>query len=165
MAARKPKTEETTDATAEFSFSDVSVQDVAALPKGTRDTAPNPLEAVVKAAVDQGPKALGPLPNGDKAEEAARLIRRAATVNDVSYKMRFTDANDKPVTPKQAKTWTDEIWVYFSISSDKKTREYKPRAYTSKDIREWAQMGPNDKITQEIRNEYRKAHGMEIRER
>lgn len=159
MAARKTKE------TAAFDFTSVAVQDVAALPKGARDTAPNPLEEAVKAAVDAGPKALGPLPNGEKAEEAARLIRRAVTVNDLSYKLRFTDANDKPVTPKQAKTWTDEIWVYFSISSDKKTREYKPRAYTSKDIREWANLDAKTKITQEIRNAYREAHGMEVRER
>lgn len=149
----------------EFSFDSVAVQDVEALPKGTRDTAPNPLEAAVKAAVDAGPKALGPLPNGDKAEEAARLIRRAVTVNDLSYRLRFTDAQDKPLTPKQVKEWTDEIWVYFSISSDKTPREYKPRAYTSKDIREFLGLDAKDKITQEHRNTYREAHNLPVRER
>lgn len=152
-------------ASTEFSFADVAVQDVAELPKGTRDTAPNPLEDTVKSVVDQGPKALGPLPNGAKAEEAARLIRRAVTVNDLSYRLRFTDANDKALTPKQVADWTDEIWVYFSISSEKVTREYKPRAYTSKDIREYLGLEASDKITQEHRNQYREAHNLPVRER
>lgn len=155
-------------ASTEFSFDSLAVQDVEALPKGTRDTAPNPLEQMVKDAVDQGPKALGPLPNGDKAEEAARLIRRAVTVNDYSYRLRFTDGADKPLTPKQVADWTDEIWVYFQISSEKTAREYKPRAYNAADIRAWyAEQGEeiSGKITQEQRNAYREAHGLAVRER
>lgn len=154
-----------TSASTEFSFANVAVQDVAELPKGTRDSAPNPLEDTVKAVVDQGPKALGPLPDGKKAEEAARLIRRAVTVNDLSYRLRFTDSEDKPLSPKVVSEWTDEIWVYFSVSSDKVAREYKPRAYTSKDVREFNGLGPTDKITQEHRNAYREAHNLPVRER
>lgn len=149
----------------EFSFDSVGVQDVAELPKGTRDTAPNPLEQHVKDAIDAGPKALGPLPSGERAEEAARLIRRAVTVNDLSYRLRFTDANDKPLTPKQVATHEGEIWVYFSVSSEKVAREYKPRAYNAADIREFNGLEPGEKITQEHRNAYREAHGMPIRER
>lgn len=152
-------------ASTEFSFDSVAVQDVAELPKGTRDTAPNPLEQIVKDAIDGGPKALGPLPSGERAEEAARLIRRAVTVNDLSYRLRYTDAEDKPLTPKQLADHDGEIWVYFSISSEKVAREYKPRAYNAADIREFLQLDAGEKITQDHRNAYREAHDLPIRER
>lgn len=155
-------------ASAEFSFENLAVMDAESLPKGTRDTAPNPLEQTVKDAADGPVKAIGPMPS-DRAEEAARLIRRAVTVNDLSYRLRFTDEEDKPLTPKQIKDHSGGVWVYFQISSEKTPREYKPRAYTAADVRAWAVaeglMSEEDKVTQETRNAYREAHGLAVRER
>lgn len=152
------------DTASEFSFANVEVSAVAELPKGTRDTLPNPLESHVKDALDQGPRAI-PVPNGERAMEAQRLIRRAVTTNGYSMRLRFTDAEDKALTPAQAEASTDQVWVYFNISSEKSERAYSPRKYTNADIRAWANMEDGAKITKEIRDEYRKANGYDVRQR
>lgn len=149
---------------AEFSFDNITVQDVAELPKGTRDTAPNPLEAHVKAALDQAPKAL-PVPDGDKAAEAARLIRRAVNANGYSLRLRYTDASDNALTPEQAHASTEEVWVYFQIKSEKTERAYAQRKYSNADIRQWANLADGDKISPEVRAEFRKANGYDTRQR
>lgn len=148
-------------ATTEFSFENVQVQAVQELPKGTRDTAPNPLQATVDGAVDAGPMAL-PVPDGEKAAEAERLIRRAVA-GKYSLNIRFTDANDTALSPENAKASTDEVWVYFAVKSERKTREPQKRLYTSADIRKWANLEPDAKLTKEIRNAYRESRGLPVR--
>ena len=149
---------------AEFSFDNIDVQEVAELPKGTRDTAPNPLEQHVKNALDQSPKAL-PVPDGDKAAEAARLIRRAVNANGYSLRLRYTDAEDNALTPEQAHASTEQVWVYFQIKSEKAERAYAQRKYSNADIRQWANLADGDKITPEVRAEFRKANGYDTRQR
>lgn len=155
MAARK--------STTEFSFDNVEVGEAAALPKGTRDTAPNPLESHVENAVDKGTRYI-PVPNGKKAMEAQRLIRRAVA-GKYGLRIRFTDAADQPLTPAAAEASTEQVYVYFAVSSERKEREYTPRKYTSADIRAWANLGEKDKISKEIRQAYRKEHGYDTRAR
>lgn len=147
-----------------FSFDNVQVQEVAELPKGTRDTAPNPLEGHVTAALDGAPKAL-PVPNGERAQEAARLIRRAVSTNQYSLRLRYTDAEDKALTPEEAFASENEVWVYFKVMSEKKERAYTPRKYDNAQIREWANLAPGDKITKEIRAAFRTEHGFDTRQR
>jgi hypothetical protein len=151
----------TKKASAEFSFDNVQVQAVAELPKGTRDTAPNPLQATVDGAVDAGPMAL-PVPNGERAAEAERLIRRAVA-GKYSLNIRFTDANDKAMSPPVAKESAEEVWVYFNVKSERKTREPQQRKYTAADIRKWANLPEDAKLTKEIRNAYRAEHGLPVR--
>lgn len=155
MAARKTSTE--------FSFDTVEVGTVAALPKGVRDTAPNPLEGHVTAAVDQGPRYL-PVPNGERAMEAQRLLRRAVQ-GKYGLSVRFTDSNDQPLTPAAAEASTEQVYVYFDVKSERKERQYAERKYNNADIRKWANMADGDKITKEIRNAYREAHGFTVRTR
>lgn len=151
----------TKKATTEFSFDSVQAQPMAELPKGTRDTAPNPLEQTVADAVDAGPMAL-PVPNGEKAAEAERLIRRAVA-GKYSLNIRFVDANDNAMSPGVAKESTDTVWVCFAVKSERKTREPQKRLYTSADIRKWASLGPDEKLTKEIRNAYRESRGLPVR--
>lgn len=148
-------------ATEEFSFDTIEVQAVAELPKGVRDTAPNPLESAVEAAVDQGPRAL-PVPNGERAMEAQRLLRRAVA-GKYGLSVRFTDAEDKPLTPQQAEASAETVWVYFDVKGERKEREYAPRKYTTDDIRKWADLPEGAKVTKEIRDAYRAEHGFAIR--
>lgn len=173
MAARKGSTATATDSAADFSFDAVEPMAVQALPKGQRDTAPNPLLKHVADAVDQGPRAI-PVPNGERAAEAAKLIRRAvapgnATPGGLSLRLRFTDENDKALTPKTAEASTETVWVYFDVKSEKKDRAYAQRKYNNDDIRAWAAQNgielENGKVTREVRDDYRRAHGYDVRTR
>ena len=148
-------------ATEEFSFDTIEVQAVTELPKGVRDTAPNPLEGAVNDAVDQGPRAL-PVPNGERAMEAQRLLRRAVA-GKYGLSVRFTDADDKPLTPQAAEASTETVWVYFDVKGERKEREYAPRKYTTADIRTWANLDEGTKVTKEIRDAYRAEHGFNVR--
>lgn len=153
-----------TKATDDFSFDSVQPVEVAELPRGTRDTQPNPLEKHVVAALDQGPRAL-PVPNGERAADAARLIRRAVSNNGYSLRLRYTDPQDNPMTPAQAEASESEVWVYFSIGSEKSERAYSPRKYNNADIRKWANLEDGDKITPEIRAKFREENGYDTRAR
>ena len=148
-------------ASTEFSFENVNVQAVAELPKGTRDTAPNPLQGTVDNAVDAGPMALE-VPNGERASEAERLIRRAVA-NKYSLNIRFTDAEDNAMSPEKAKASESTVWVYFNVKSERKTRQPQQRKYTAADIRKWANLAADAKLTKEIRNAYREAHNLPVR--
>lgn len=151
----------TKKASTEFSFENVAVQAVQELPKGTRDTAPNPLQKTVDDAVDAGPMAL-PVPDGKRAAEAERLIRRAVA-GKYSLNIRFTDAADQPLSPPIAKESAEQVWVYFNVKSERKTREPQKRLYTSADVRKWANLPEDAKLTKEIRNAYRAEHGLPVR--
>lgn len=146
----------------EFSFADAVVEDIQELPHTARSSAPNPLESHVLAAVDQGAKAI-PVPNGEKAMEASRLLRRAVVQHNFALKLRYTDSEDKNLSPEQAESSTDTVWVCFSVSSEKKERKYAPRTYNNADIRAWANLREGEKITREIRNAYREAHNLPVR--
>lgn len=149
--------------TSEFSFDTVQVGQAAALPKGVRDTEPNPLEQHVINAVDAGPQYL-PVPNGDMAMQAQRYLRRAVQ-GKYGLSVRFTDANDQPLTPAAAEAAADQVYVYFEVRGERKEREYSPRQYNNADIREWANLGEGDKITKEIRNAFREERGLTVRNR
>jgi hypothetical protein len=163
MAAATRKSTKATE-TSGFSFANVAPVAVEELPKGTRDTAPNPLEETIKASADQGPKAIE-VPDGEKAHDAERFIRRAVAQNGLSMRLRYTDAEGNALTPAQAHEHTETVWVYFNILSEKKDRAYAPRKYNNEDIRKWAQLETGAKITKEIRNAYRAEHGYDVRDR
>lgn len=152
--ARQKKVEEA----AGYSFADAQAVAVDALPTLKKASEPNPLEEQVKAALDQGPRAL-PVPNGEYARKAENLLRRAANFNDWSVKIRYTDPGDTPLATADAHAYETEVWVYFSVTSDKTERVYQERKYNNATIREWANLGEKDKITPEIRAEFREAHG------
>lgn len=155
MARGKVKTEYSFDNAAE------AVVKVQELPKGTRDTAPNPLQTMVDNAVDAGPMAL-PVPDGERATEAERLIRRAVA-GKYSLNIRFTDENDAALSPGIAKESTEPVWVYFNIKSERATRKPQERKYTAADIRKWANLPEDAKLDKEIRNAYRAEHNLPVR--
>lgn len=147
--------------TAEFSFKSVEIGQAAALPKGVRDTEENPLAQAVADAVDQGPRYL-PTPNGEYAMQAQRYLRRAVA-GTYGLSVRFTDANDQPLTPNAAEASTEQVYVYFDVKSERKERQYSERKYNNAMIREWANLPEGEKITKEIRNAYREAHDLPVR--
>lgn len=149
--------------TAEFSFETVQVGSAEALPKGVRDTEPNPLEQHVINAVDQGPQFI-PVPNGEMAMQAHKYLRRAVQ-GKYGLSVRFTDANDSPLTPKAAEASDEQVYVYFEVRGERKEREYSPRQYNNADIRAWANMEDGEKITPEIRAAFREARGLPVRSR
>lgn len=165
---RKNETEntETTETTSGFSFADVEVGAVDALPKGVSVRSENPLTKHVEEAKDNGPRYI-PVPNGDAARQAENYLRRAAQELGCGINIRFTDAEDKPQPSEEAKAATNDnaVFVYFQVNSERRTRESSERRYTVKDIREHFGLGDKEKVTQEHRAQYRADKGFDQRER
>lgn len=147
-----------------FSFASVEITEEKELPTGTRDTEPNPLEDAVKAAAGGAARGL-PVPDGKRAKDASRLIRRAVSANGLSLRLRFTDMNGAALTPAAAEASTEPVKVFFKITTEKTERAYTERKYKNADIREWANLAEGEKISKEIRQEYRKQHGFDVRKR
>lgn len=162
MAAPKRNTRTNTPAASTdskpFSFADVEVGTVDVLPKTVHMTEPNPLDQHVVDAVDQGPRYIG-VPDGDAAWKAHNFLRRGAKDHNLAVSVRFTNAQDEPLTPDQAKASTDEVYVYFVVKSEKKARGTYTRRYTSDDIRKHFGLADGAKISKAQRDEYREVKG------
>jgi len=154
--------EATPEASKAFDFSTVEVGTVAELPKAIRETSENPLAQRVADALDAEPQFF-PVPNGETAIKAANLLRRAANEKDWGVKVRYLDASDASITPKQAAAATDTVYVVYKVTSTKVERKHSERKYTVADVRAFHGLAEDVKVTQEQRNQYRESLGLTVR--
>lgn len=163
MAQTKTRTKTAPEPTpAPFSFENVQVGEAEVLPKGVKQTKPNPLLSAVEAALD-GPARYLEVPGGEQAAQAEGFLRRAGQAIDASVKVRYADGDDKPLNTAQAHTSTEPVFVYFQVSSDKPERTYTKRAYTTDDVRKFHGLAEGAKVTTEHRRAYREAHNLPVR--